>query len=68
MYFDILHFSYFGNGSDLFVKGCCGGVVWDENFGVVGQFRYQEKGGAQRAVSPSFMPLIRQGYQLSTIG
>jgi hypothetical protein len=63
----IAHFSYWGNGSDVFFEGCCGGVIWDENFDVLGQFRFQEKDGQKLAYSPSFKVLIDQGYQLSTI-
>jgi len=60
-------FSYWGNGADIFVDGCCGGVIWDQNFDVIGQFRFQEKGGQKRAFSPTFKVLIDQGYQLSDI-
>jgi hypothetical protein len=64
---EIALFSYWGNGSDIFFEGCCGGVIWDENFDVLGQFRFQEKEGQKLAYAPSFKVLIDQGYQLSTI-
>jgi hypothetical protein len=64
---EIALFSYWGNGSDIFFEGCCGGVIWDENFDVLGQFRFQQKDGQKLAYSPSFKVLIDQGYQLSTI-
>jgi hypothetical protein len=67
MHCEITLFSYWGNGSEIFFEGCCGGVIWDENFDVLGQFRFQEKDGQKRAVSPSFNVLIDQGYQLSAI-
>jgi hypothetical protein len=65
-YCEIALFSYWGNGSDIFFEGC-GGVIWDENFDVLGQFRFQEKEGQKLAHAPSFKVLIDQGYQLSTI-
>jgi hypothetical protein len=64
---EIAHLSYWGNGSDIFFEGCRGGVIWGENFDVLGQFRFQEKDGQRRAYSPSFKVLIDQGYQLSAI-
>jgi hypothetical protein len=65
---EISHFSYWGNGSDIFFEGCCGGVIWDENFDVLGQFRFQERDGLKRAFAPTFKVLMEQGYQLSEIG
>ena len=64
---DVSLFSYWGNGSNIFFEGCCGGVIWDENFDVLGQFRFQEKEGLKRAYSPSFKVLMDQGYRLSSI-
>jgi hypothetical protein len=64
---EIAQFSYWGNGSDIFLEGCCGGVIWDENFDVLGQFRFQVKDGRKLSYSPTFKRLIDQGYQLSTI-
>ena len=66
-YCEISVFSYWGNGSDTFFEGCCGGVIWDGSFDVLGQFRFQEKGGKRRVYAPSFTVLMDQGYQLSTI-
>ena len=64
---EVTIFTYWGNGSDIFFEGCCGGVIWDRNFDVLGQFRFQEKDGQKRVCSPSFKALIDQGYQLSTV-
>jgi hypothetical protein len=59
---EIALFSYWGNGSDIFFEGCRGGVIWDENFDVLGQFRFPEKDGQKRVYSPSFQLLIdKQG-------
>ncbi|RDL34702.1 Uncharacterized protein BP5553_07830 [Venustampulla echinocandica] len=66
-YCDISQFSYWGNGSDIFFEGCCGGVIWNDDFDVLGQFRFQEKDGARFAFSPSFKILIDLGYKLSSI-
>jgi hypothetical protein len=66
-YCEISSFSYWGNGSDIFFEGCCGGVIWDENFDVLGQFRFQEKDGQKRAFCPTFNVLIDHGFELSTI-
>jgi hypothetical protein len=63
----ISNFSYFGNGSDIFFEGCCGGVIWDADFDVLAQFRFQQKDGQMLAYSPTFKVLIDQGYQLSTM-
>jgi hypothetical protein len=60
-------FTYWGNGSNLFLEGCCGGVIWDKNLDVLGQFRYQDKDGQMLAYAPTFTPLIENGYQLSSV-
>jgi hypothetical protein len=64
---EISNFSYFGNGSDIFFEGCCGGVIWDKDLDVLAQFRFQQKDGQMLAYSPTFKVLIDQGYQLSTM-
>lgn len=64
---EIANSSYWGNGSDIFFDGCSVGVIWDENFYFLGQFRFQEKDGAQYAFAPSFNVLIDQGYHLSSV-
>ena len=64
---EISHFSYWGNGSSVFFDGCCGGIMWNDNFEVIGQFRFQEKTGLQRAVCPSFQILKDKGYQISSL-
>ena len=60
------HCVYFGNGSDTLFDGCCGGVVWTNDFDVVGQFRFMMKDEAV-AYCPSFNPLIELEYELSEI-
>ncbi|KAH6692835.1 hypothetical protein BKA61DRAFT_624688 [Leptodontidium sp. MPI-SDFR-AT-0119] len=66
-YCEIALFSYFGNGSDVFFDGSCGGVMWDDKFDVLGQFRLQMKGGRKLAIAPSFKILIDQGYRIATV-
>jgi hypothetical protein len=64
---EIACFSYWGNGSDVFLDGCCGGIIWDANYDVIGQFRFQEKDGGKLAWVPSFEVLREQGYSLSSV-
>jgi hypothetical protein len=64
---EIATFTYWGNGNDIILDGCCGGVIWDDNYDVLGQFRRQQKNGQMLAYAPSFVPLIKCGYQLSSI-
>lgn len=44
-------FTYLGNGADTLFGGCCGGVIWNSDHDVLGQFRFQQDG------SPSIMLL-----------
>jgi hypothetical protein len=60
----VSHFVYWGNGGNEFLDGCCGGVLWDENFDVLGHFRFQEEVGEKHAVFPSFKHLKMFGYEL----
>jgi hypothetical protein len=39
-------------------------VLWDENFDVLGHFRFQEEVGEKHAVFPSFKHLKMFGYEL----
>lgn len=56
--------TYFGNGSDTLFDGCCGGVVGNDDFDVVGQFRFMMK-DEPVAYCPSFNPLMELEYELS---
>ncbi len=38
--FQTANITYFGNGSEKLFNGYCGGVLWDTNFDVIGQFRF----------------------------
>ncbi|KAI9056240.1 hypothetical protein LZ554_001168 [Drepanopeziza brunnea f. sp. 'monogermtubi'] len=58
-------FSYWGNGDEQFLDGSCGGVIWNENFDVLGQFKFQKKDGDFTAIGPTFDPLIDAGYILA---
>lgn len=59
-------FQYIGNGSAQPLDGCCGGVVWTEEFEVIGQFRYLDVEDCT-AYTTSFEHLIDLGYKLSNI-
>ncbi|MCJ1271627.1 hypothetical protein MMC22_011531 [Lobaria immixta] len=58
-------FTYFGNGGDTLFDGCCGAVVWDSKYGVLGQFRFQQGGTDELCYCPSFSMLKGLGYSLS---
>ncbi|KAK3168195.1 hypothetical protein OEA41_004641 [Lepraria neglecta] len=57
-------FGYFGNGREKLYDGCCGGVLWNENCDVIGQFRFQET-GTEICHFPAFSSLHKWGYKLS---
>ena len=59
-------FSYIGNGSAKPLDGCCGGVVWTEEFEPISQFRYLNKENCMAYIT-SFEHLIELVYKLSTI-
>ena len=64
--FEIANITYFGNGSETFFDGYCGGVPWDAKFDVIGQFRFiidEDKLGYR----PTFEALRLEGYRLSSI-
>ena len=58
-------FTYFGNGGDTLFDGCCGAVVWNSKYGVLGQFRFQQEGTDELCYCPSFSMLKGLGYSLS---
>jgi hypothetical protein len=60
------NYTYFGNGSEEFFVGCCGGVLWDDNFDVLGHFRYQNTED-KFVYGPTFEALREAGYRLSSI-
>ena len=57
-------FDYIGNGSAQLLDGCCGGVVWTEEFEPIGQFHYFDKEDCTAYIT-SFVHLINLGYKLS---
>lgn len=57
-------FDYIGNGSAQLFNGCCGGVVWTEEFEPIGQFHYLDKEDCTAYIT-SFEHLINLGYKLS---
>lgn len=59
-------FDYIGNGSAQALDGCCGGVVWTEEFEPIGQFRYLDKEDCTAYIT-SFELLIDLGYKLLNI-
>lgn len=56
-------FDYIGNGSAQPLDGCCGGVVWTEEFEVIGQFRCLDVEDCTAYIT-SFEQLIDLGYKL----
>ncbi|KAL8705974.1 MAG: hypothetical protein Q9201_000968, partial [Fulgogasparrea decipioides] len=34
-------YAYFGNESDIIFDGCCGAVIWDDQYNAIGQFGFQ---------------------------
>lgn len=59
-------YSYFGNGTHTILDGCCGGVLWDDNHDVLGQFGYLEE-GTGKCYGPSFDLLRAVRYTLAEI-
>ena len=64
--YEVGTFDYVGNGSAQPLDGCCGGVVWTEEFEPIGQFCYLDKEDYTAYVT-SFKHLINLGYKLSNI-
>ena len=58
-------FGYFGNGADILFEGCCGGVVWNSNLDVVGQFHFQQDGADNLCYCLTFDLLRRLGYRIA---
>ncbi|KAL8721510.1 MAG: hypothetical protein Q9225_001809 [Loekoesia sp. 1 TL-2023] len=58
-------YAYFGNGADNILEGCCGGVIWDDHYNAIGQFRFQSSERDQMCICPTFMQLRDLGYTLS---
>lgn len=59
-------FNYIGNGSAQPLDGCCGVVVWADEFEPIGHFRYLDKEDCTAYIT-SFEHLIELGYKLSNI-
>lgn len=59
------HFTYFGNGADTLFDGCCGGVIWNSDHDILGQFGFQQEGSDQLFYCPSFEVLGSSGYTIS---
>ncbi|MCJ1228476.1 hypothetical protein MMC12_005137 [Toensbergia leucococca] len=58
-------FAYYGNDGSKMLNGCCGGLVWDDNNDVVGQFRFQVDDSTGLCYSPSLDILVKLGYTIS---
>ena len=58
-------FAYFGNGADTLFEGCCGGVLWNSDHDVLGQFRYQHDGHDSLCYCPTFIALRGLGYTVA---
>ena len=59
-------FTYFGTGDGVLYDGSCGGVVWTDDYDVVGQFRMVEREGCL-SYCPTFSTLRELGYKISEI-
>lgn len=59
-------FAYIGNGSAQPPDGCCGGVVWTDEFEPFDQFHYLDKEDCTAYII-SFEHLIDLGTKLSNI-
>lgn len=57
-------FGYCGNGAEELFVGCCGGVIWTDEFDVVGQFRFAVK-GSDECYGTTFTTFAKQGWSLS---
>ena len=55
-------FTYFGNGADVLFDGSCGAAVWNDDYDVIGQFRFQESTPAGLCYCPSYSTLKDLGY------
>lgn len=60
-------YHYWGNGSDILLDGCCGGVIWNDDHNVLGQFSFQHVGSTGECYSPSFGPLKKLGWRISDV-
>lgn len=58
-------FAYFGNGADALVEGCCGGVIWNCNHDIIGQFSFQQDGADDLCYCPTFVTLRHLGYTIA---
>ena len=58
-------FTYYGNDGRELLNSCCGGLVWNDNNDVVGQFRFQVNDSIGLCYSPSLDPLVQLGYKIS---
>ncbi|KAL8667783.1 MAG: hypothetical protein Q9202_000247 [Teloschistes flavicans] len=58
--------TWFGNGMHTILDGCSGGVVWDDNHDVVGQFRYLDE-ATGTCYSATYNWLRKFGYTLAQI-
>ncbi|KAL8691389.1 MAG: hypothetical protein Q9218_003383 [Villophora microphyllina] len=60
-------FAYFGNGADTLFDGCCGAVLWDQNYDAIAQFRFQSSERDHMCYCPTFKQLRDIGYRLSQV-
>ena len=58
-------FGFFGNGADTLFDGCCGGVIWNSDYDVLGQFRFQQAGAGNLCYCPTFETLRDLGYTIA---
>ena len=57
---------YFGNGADTLSDGCCGGVIWNSQYDVIGQFGFQASGTHDFVYCPTFQTLQVLGYTIAS--
>lgn len=58
-------FAYYGKDGQEMLNGCRGGLLWNDNNDVVGQFGFQVDDATGFCYSPSLDPLVRLGYKMS---
>ncbi|MCJ1397128.1 hypothetical protein MMC11_000320 [Xylographa trunciseda] len=59
-------FLYFGNGGDTLFDGCCGAPIWNNDFEVLGQFRFQNKSD-DLCYASTFDSMKHLGYSIAEI-
>ncbi|MCJ1385699.1 hypothetical protein MMC17_008822 [Xylographa soralifera] len=59
-------FLYFGNGGDRLFDGCCGAPIWNDDFEVLGQFRFQNNND-DLCYATTYDYIKEMGYSIAEI-